>query len=81
MKNFQIHDKKSVKINEKEYIINALSDNNGLVDIFQLKSEDSTLFFRPSGTGPEVRFYIFGKKETHLSEIEKVKTYVKTNYS
>jgi phosphomannomutase len=81
MKNFEVNDKKAIIINGKEYNINALSDNNNIIDIFQLKSKNSTLYFRPSGTGPEVRFYVFGKKETHLSEIEAVENYVKTNYS
>ncbi len=80
MKNFEKNDKKSITINEKEYNVNALSDNNGIIDIFQLKSNDSTLYFRPSGTGPEVRFYIFGAKETHLSEIKAVQNFVKSNY-
>jgi len=81
MKNFEKNDKKSITINGKEYHVNALSDNNGIIDIFQLKSNDSTLYFRPSGTGPEVRFYIFGAKETHLSEIKTVQNFVKSNYS
>ena len=80
MKNFKENDKKTIKIDEKEYKISALSDNNEMVDIYQLKSESSTLYFRPSGTGPDVRFYIFGKRETHLNEIKKVQEYIKNNY-
>ena len=81
MKKFEENDGKSIQIDEKNYQVHALSDNSGFVDIFQLKSGDSTLYFRPSGTGPEVRFYIFGKRETHLNEIETVQQYVKNNYS
>ncbi|MFX1391868.1 MAG: hypothetical protein ACFE9Z_17525, partial [Promethearchaeota archaeon] len=66
MKNFEINDGKKIQIDKKEYKIHALSDNNNMIDIYQLKSHDSTLYFRPSGTGPDVRFYIFGKTETHL---------------
>ena len=51
-----------------------------MIDIYQLKSENSTLMFRPSGTGPEVRFYIFGKRETHLEEIQRVMKYMSENY-
>ncbi len=80
MKNFEKNDGKIVKINDKDYKVHALSDNNNMIDIFQLKSENSTLYFRPSGTGPDVRFYIFGKVETHLDEIEKVQNYVRDNY-
>ncbi|MFW9989195.1 MAG: hypothetical protein ACFFC3_11100 [Candidatus Odinarchaeota archaeon] len=80
MKNFETNDGKKIQINKKEYEIHALSDNNNMIDIYQLKSDDSTLYFRPSGTGPEVRFYIFGKTETHLDEIKRVQNYVKENY-
>jgi phosphomannomutase len=81
MKNFEENDGKTIQIEDKRYQIHALSDNSGDVDIYQLKSGDSTLYFRPSGTGPEVRFYIFGKRETHLDEIKAVQQYVKSNYS
>ncbi|MFX0167160.1 MAG: hypothetical protein ACFE9V_17705 [Candidatus Hodarchaeota archaeon] len=80
MKNFKEYDGKTIVIGEKNYQIHALSDNNNMIDIYQLKSKDSTLYFRPSGTGPDVRFYIFGKRETHLEEIHKVMDYIKTNF-
>ena len=80
MKNFRESDGITIKINNKDYQIHALSDNNDMIDIYQLKSDDSTLFFRPSGTGPDVRFYIFGKRETHLNEITKVMYYIENNY-
>jgi len=81
MKNFEKNHNNKILIDEKEYDVQALSDNNNMIDIYQLKSNDSTLYFRPSGTGPEVRFYIFGKVETHLDEIKRVQNYVKQNYS
>jgi len=81
MNNFGKNDGKTIKINNKKYKVSALSDNNNKVDLYQLKSNDSTLYFRPSGTGPEVRFYIFGNRDTHLKEIKAVQNYVKTNYS
>jgi len=80
MKNFEKNDGKTIRIAEKDYIIQAFSDNNQLIDLYQLKSENSTLYFRPSGTGPNVRFYIFGKVETHLGEIKNVQNYIKENY-
>ncbi|MBA7535767.1 Phosphoglucosamine mutase [subsurface metagenome] len=80
MKNFNAFDGKTIVIGEKDYQIHALSDNNNNIDIYQLKSKDSTLYFRPSGTGPDVRFYIFGKRETHLEEIHKVMEYIKNNF-
>ena len=81
MKNFVVNDGKKISIDEKDYEIHALSDNNNMIDLYQLKSKDSTLYFRPSGTGPDVRFYIFGKVETHLDEIKKVQNYVRENYT
>ena len=80
MKNFVVNNGKKIIIDEKDYEIHALSDNNNMIDLYQLKSKDSTLYFRPSGTGPDVRFYIFGKVETHLDEIKKVQNYVRENY-
>ncbi|MFX0020779.1 MAG: hypothetical protein ACFE9S_00515 [Candidatus Hermodarchaeota archaeon] len=80
MKKFEINDEKTITIYGKDYHIHALSDNNNMIDIYQLKSHDSTLYFRPSGTGPDVRFYIFGRVETHLEEIKRVQNYVRDNY-
>ncbi len=80
MKNFEKNDGKTIKIMEREYIVHALSNNSDKIDIYQLKSETSTLYFRPSGTGPDVRFYIFGKRETHLEELKAVQDHVKENY-
>ncbi|MFX1313990.1 MAG: hypothetical protein ACFFHD_15470 [Promethearchaeota archaeon] len=80
MKNFEKNDGKTITIEGKEYKVHALSDNNDMIDIYQLKSENSTLYFRPSGTGPDVRFYIFGKVETHLEEIQKIMKYIDNNY-
>jgi phosphomannomutase len=80
MKNFKKNDGKVISIGDKDYRISALSDNNNMVDIYQLKSENSTLYFRPSGTGPHVRFYIFGSVQTHLEELHKVMKYVESNY-
>ena len=81
MNNFMKNDKKPLTINEKVYEVSALSDNANNVDIYRLKSADSTVYFRPSGTGPEVRFYIFGKRETHLEELKTVQDYIKIRYS
>ncbi len=80
MKNFKENDGKVISIGKNDYKISALSDNNKMVDIYQLKSEKSTLYFRPSGTGPDVRFYIFGDVQTHLEELHTVMKYVESNY-
>jgi phosphomannomutase len=81
MQNFAKNDNKTISIEGKEYKVSALSNSIEDIDIFQLKSKNSTLYFRPSGTGPEVRFYIFGDRKTHLEELKAVQDYVKSNYS
>jgi len=81
MNNFAKNDNRTILIKDKEYKVSALSDNINTIDIFQLKSNNSTLYFRPSGTGPEVRFYIFGDRETHLEELKAVQDYIKIHYS
>ncbi len=81
MDNFAKNDNTTILIKDKEYKVSALSDNINNIDIFQLKSKNSTLYFRPSGTGPEVRFYIFGARETHLEELKAVQDYIKIHYS
>ena len=81
MNNFAKNDNRTILIKDKEYKVSALSDNINTIDIFQLKSNNSTLYFRPSGTGPEVRFYIFGDRETHLEELKAVRDYIKIHYS
>ena len=80
MKNFEKNDNKKVVVGDHEYMVHSLSDNNNMIDIYQLKRNEATLYFRPSGTGPDVRFYIFGKRESHLEEIKNVQTYIKENY-
>jgi len=80
MKNFQAEDGKEIKIGDKKYHITGLYNNKGKIKIYRLKSSDSTLYFRPSGTGPSIRFYIFGDRDTYLEEIKKVKKYVKEEY-
>ncbi len=81
MENFEKLDGKELTIAGKNYKITGLYDNEGNIEIYKLKSNNSTLYFRPSGTGPQVRFYIFGDRNTYLNEIRTVKEYVKENYS
>jgi phosphomannomutase len=81
MRNFEKNDKNQVSIGNIKYSVDALSDNNSNIDIYRLKSQDSMVYFRPSGTGPDVRFYIFANREKYQKEINKVIKYVKSNYA
>jgi phosphomannomutase len=80
MKNFEKNDGNQISIGNIKYSVEALSDNNHNIDIYRLKSQDSLLYFRPSGTGPDVRFYIFANREKYEEEINKVIQFVKNNY-
>ena len=80
MKNFEKNDGNQVSIGNVKYSVEALSDNINNIDIYRLKSKDSLLYFRPSGTGPDVRFYIFANREKYQEEINKVMHFVKNNY-
>ena len=80
MKNFEVNDGKTIYFEGKDYLVSALSDNNEKLDIYRLKSKDSTLYFRPSGTGPEVRLYVFGSRKTYLNEIQRFGEYLRRNY-
>ncbi|MBY9004583.1 MAG: hypothetical protein KGD73_11465 [Candidatus Lokiarchaeota archaeon] len=80
MNNFNKNNNQNLMIAGKNYHVKALSDNTNKIDLYQLKSQNSTIYFRPSGTGPDVRFYIFGKRETHLDEIKAVQKYINENY-
>ena len=81
MGNFAKNDGKQVSIANTNYLVDALSDNQDNIDIYRLKSDHSILYFRPSGTGPDVRFYIFANRERYQEELTKVMQYVKENYS
>ena len=81
MKIFEKNDKNKISIGKHEYEVNSFSDNLGKINIFELKRDQAKLYFRPSGTGPDVRFYIFGKKETYLEEINTVMKIIKEKYS
>ncbi len=80
MKNFEKNDGNQVSIGNIKYSVEALSDNINNIDIYRLKSQDSLLYFRPSGTGPDVRFYIFANREKYQEEINKVMHFVKNYY-
>lgn len=81
MNNFERNIGTEIPLGKHEYKISSFSDNLGKVDIFQMKRDKATLYFRPSGTGPDVRFYIFGDVDTHEDEINEVMKIVKEKYS
>ncbi len=56
---------KNITIDEFSYSVNSFSDMDNKIDVVYLQSETSVLFIRPSGTGPNIRVYIFGPPDTY----------------
>ena len=68
---------KEIEINNIKYKIGAFSDLSNNISIIQLKSNKSEIFIRPSGTGDEIRIYIFGDRSSYQSELENIATELK----
>ena len=71
----------SISVEQFSYRVNAFSDMNNKVDVVYLQSETSVLFVRPSGTGPNIRIYVFGPQNTYEQELSAVVDFVKSNSS
>ncbi len=65
-----------LKIQELKYIIQSFELINGKIAIIHLHSDNSDIFFRPSGTGPGVRIYIFGAANTAKDELKRVEEFM-----
>ena len=70
---------KNISIEEFNYSVNSFSDMKDKVDVVYLQSKTSVLFVRPSGTGPNIRIYIFGPQNSFEQELSAVVKYVKQN--
>ena len=46
------------------------------IKTIHLKSETTDLYIRPSGTGPNIKIYIYGPQETYLEEMDRVGEYL-----
>ena len=69
-------EKQEINIGKTKYMVSTFETVAGEKSVIHLQSNKSNLFIRPSGTGPEVRIYIFGPKETAEIELQQVKEYV-----
>ena len=58
---------------DEVYSIDTFEQVNGEIAIIHIHNAHSTVFFRPSGTGPGVRIYIFGRKSTVDQELLAIK--------
>ncbi|WP_371805030.1 hypothetical protein [Candidatus Lokiarchaeum ossiferum] len=62
----------SFQVKEQTYTINTFQQVNGQIAIIYLSSLQTKVYFRPSGTGPGVRVYIFGPKNTIDQELDQI---------
>lgn len=69
------------EINGYIYKIGTFETVDGKKSVIHLRSSESELYIRPSGTGPNVRIYIFGPKETAQKELEIVKDKIEGIFS
>ncbi|MHA1562675.1 MAG: hypothetical protein ACTSPA_11170 [Promethearchaeota archaeon] len=60
-------------VKDQEYKIGTFEEINGKIAIIHLWNNKSHIYFRPSGTGPGVRIYIFGPKDSIESELEEIR--------
>jgi len=60
-------------VKDQEYKIGTFEEINGKIAIIHLWNNKSHIYFRPSGTGPGVRIYIFGPKDSTESELEEIR--------
>ncbi len=68
---------KKIKISDKfSYTIGNFSDMLNNIKTIHLKSKTTDLYIRPSGTGPNIKIYIYGPQETYLEEINDVGDYM-----
>nr|MDO8087535.1 hypothetical protein [Candidatus Sigynarchaeum springense] len=77
MKAMEMHVGKQIAIGEHLYKVTDYRDNQGMLDIISLSTDRSMLFARPSGTGNNVRIYIFGNKVSGKKEVADVAEYMK----
>ncbi|HMF32168.1 MAG TPA: hypothetical protein VKK79_12170 [Candidatus Lokiarchaeia archaeon] len=80
MGNFKSLVGKSVKIGGVDYKVASFKDNEGEVEVISLSRGKTTIYFRPSGTGPNIRIYVFGPQETAEEELTKVTNEINTKF-
>ena len=68
---------KNITIAGIEYKIGAFLDVSGNISDIYLTSNTTKLYIRPSGTGPAIKIYVFGPRETYLTEMKNVAEFMK----
>ena len=73
IQNFVDMEGQTFDVRDQEYKISTFEEINGKIAIIHLWNDKSHIYFRPSGTGPGVRIYIFGPKDSTESELEEIR--------
>jgi phosphomannomutase len=66
----------SITVGDYTSEIGTFEQTDGHVDIILLRSSDTEIFFRPSGTGPDVRIYVFGPASTYKEQLALVQHWI-----
>ncbi|MHA1794654.1 MAG: hypothetical protein ACTSUK_00955 [Promethearchaeota archaeon] len=64
VEHFSSKDGAIYNVNGQSFEIGNFSEVNGRIAIIYLRNNTTEIYFRPSGTGPGVRIYIFGPQES-----------------
>ena len=65
-----------LKIGDLEYVVDGFSDMLGNIKIIHLKTEKTDLYIRPSGTGPDIKIYIYGHENFYLNNINNIENFI-----
>ncbi len=80
MGNFKNYIGKSLAIGGRTYHVGSFQDNEGQIEVISLAQDKTTIYFRPSGTGPNIRIYVFGPQATAQEELTKVTNDINTKF-
>ncbi len=80
MGNFKNYIGKTLDIGGRTYQVGSFQDNEGQIEVISLTHDKTTIYFRPSGTGPNIRIYVFGPQATAQEELTKVTNDINTKF-
>ncbi len=70
-----------IKIENYQYKISTFEQIGGKTAVIHFGSGDTDIYFRPSGTGPVVRIYVYGPKDNAIEQMNKVKDHIETMFA
>jgi phosphomannomutase len=63
---------KTFDVDKYQYSVNSFEQVNDKIVIIHLHNDSTNIYFRPSGTGPSVRIYLYGPEATAKDELTKI---------